>query len=218
MYSPANAKAMAEQMAKADPRIVRSGSLWKAVASGDGHYLRTVMGYPLPAKWFGKRKPPRATLLYRASRDGWRVQNFHSCCDNKGPTLTVVQTGNGCVFGGMVDKSWNSSGRNTTSSNAWLFSIRSMTGSPPTKMPIRESQKMYATFRAGNYSATFGGGHDLFISDNANVCTSSYSNLGHTYTIPHGQGTTGSAQAQQFLAGSYNFTPTEIEVFAVLDT
>ena len=206
---------MAHRVSRIDPCLLRSGSLWKAVASGDGHYLKTVMGFKLPCVWFGRRSPPRATLLYRASRDGWRVQNFHFFCDGKGPTLTVVRTGNGCVFGGYTDIAWNSSGRNTTSSNAFLFSIRSVSGTPPVKMPIKPSQKMYATFRAGNYSATFGGGHDLFLADNANMCSSSYSNLGHTYMIPPDQGTTGSEKAQQFLAGSYNFTPTEIEVYAI---
>ena len=44
-------------------------------------------------------------LLYRASRDGWAASNFHSCCDNKGPTVTVVKSGN-CIFGGYTDQHW----------------------------------------------------------------------------------------------------------------
>ena len=46
-------------------------------------------------------------LLYRASRDGWAGSNFHSCCDSKGPTVTVVKTGN-YIFGGYTDQSWDS--------------------------------------------------------------------------------------------------------------
>ena len=41
-----------------------------------------------------KDKRPLTTgfpvLLYRASRDGWTGANFHSRCDNKGPTVIVV--------------------------------------------------------------------------------------------------------------------------------
>lgn len=213
-YGGKEAEAMAQNLIKTDPALVRSGSLWKAVASGDGHYLRNVMGHVLPGEWFEKG-PPRASLLYRASRDGWRVSTFHSMCDGKGPTLTAIKTANGCVFGGYTDVTWDSQGRNTTSSNAWLFSIKSIAGTPPTKMPIKRSARSYATFRAGNYGPTFGGGHDLYVSDNANMCQSSYSNLGHTYTIPPGHGTTGSVKAQTFLAGTYNFTPIELEVYAV---
>ena len=45
-------------------------------------------------------------LLYRASRNGWAASNFHSCCDNKGPTVTVVKSGN-CIFGGYTEKNWD---------------------------------------------------------------------------------------------------------------
>ena len=45
-------------------------------------------------------------LLYRASRDGWTVSNFHSCCDSKGPTVTVVKSGN-YIFGGYTDQTWD---------------------------------------------------------------------------------------------------------------
>ena len=139
-YGRKDANAMAEQIAKTNNTIVRSNTLWKAVASGDGHYLRSIMGHSLPMEWFD-RPPPRATLLYRASRDGWRVQNFHSKCDGKGATLTAIKTANGCVFGGFSDVTWDSQGRNTTSSKAWLFSIKSLAGTPPQKMPIKPSAR-----------------------------------------------------------------------------
>ena len=46
-------------------------------------------------------------LLYRASRNGWAASNFHSCCDNKGPTVTLVKSGN-YIFGGYTAQSWQS--------------------------------------------------------------------------------------------------------------
>ena len=42
-------------------------------------------------------------LLYRASRDGWT--SFHRCCDLKGPTVTVIRSGN-CIFGGYTEQQW----------------------------------------------------------------------------------------------------------------
>ena len=45
-------------------------------------------------------------LLYRASRNGWGASNFHSCCDNKGPTVTVVKSGN-YIFGGYTEQHWD---------------------------------------------------------------------------------------------------------------
>ena len=46
-------------------------------------------------------------LLFRASRDGFASSVFHSKCDNKGPTITVVKSG-GNIFGGFTENSWTS--------------------------------------------------------------------------------------------------------------
>ena len=44
-------------------------------------------------------------LLYRASRDDWSSVNFHSCCDYKGPTVTVIKSDDN-IFGGFTEQSW----------------------------------------------------------------------------------------------------------------
>ena len=44
-------------------------------------------------------------LLYRASLDGWTASDFHSCCDNKGSTLTVIKSEN-YIFGGYTEQEW----------------------------------------------------------------------------------------------------------------
>ena len=48
-------------------------------------------------------------LLYRASRDGWQCQDFHSSCDNMGATVTGIKCTGGFVFGGHADAPWHSS-------------------------------------------------------------------------------------------------------------
>ena len=44
-------------------------------------------------------------LIYRASRDGWAAANFHSRCDYKSPTVTVIMSGKS-IFGGYTDQQW----------------------------------------------------------------------------------------------------------------
>ena len=44
-------------------------------------------------------------LLFRASRDGFTSSAFHSTCDNKGPTITVVKSG-ASIFGGFTENAW----------------------------------------------------------------------------------------------------------------
>ncbi len=51
-------------------------------------------------------------LLFRASRDGFAATAFHSECDGKGPTVTVVQSGNN-IFGGFTEVSWTAPGEFT---------------------------------------------------------------------------------------------------------
>ena len=47
------------------------------------------------------------TLIFRANSNGKTAADFHRCCDNKGPTLIVIQSG-GNIFGGYTSKSWAS--------------------------------------------------------------------------------------------------------------
>ena len=61
----------------------------------------------------------------------------------------------------------------------------------------------------------FGGGCDLRIYNDCNINTASYSNLGASYETPNGY-TYESTEAQNYLAGSCNFTVSEIEVFKLI--
>ena len=42
---------------------------------------------------------------WHASVDGWAASTFHSQCDNKGPTVTIVKVGS-YIFGGYTSLSW----------------------------------------------------------------------------------------------------------------
>ncbi len=46
-----------------------------------------------------------AKLCWRATRDGWLASTFHSNCDYKKPTVTIVKVGQ-YVFGGYANESW----------------------------------------------------------------------------------------------------------------
>ena len=49
------------------------------------------------------------SICWRATKDGWDVSVFHSNCDGKKPTLTIVQVVKNnkmYVFGGYATESW----------------------------------------------------------------------------------------------------------------
>jgi len=47
-------------------------------------------------------------LLYRAGLHGWTANKFHELCDDQGPTITVMKSEAGKVFGGFTNTSWES--------------------------------------------------------------------------------------------------------------
>ena len=48
---------------------------------------------------------PQWVLCYRASTNGWAARTFHSRCDRKRDTVTIIKKGQ-YVFGGYTDIPW----------------------------------------------------------------------------------------------------------------
>ena len=46
-------------------------------------------------------------LIYRASEHGYSAESFHEYCDDKGPTLIVIKSSGGWIFGGYTTQSWS---------------------------------------------------------------------------------------------------------------
>ena len=95
--------------------------------------------------------------------------------------------------------------------NSFLFSLRNKDNLEPFKSPVYKNREK-AIYQNPNYGPTFGGGHDVYIVNNAGSSLSSYSNFGYTYKPPNGY-VYGNAKTKALLAGAYNFQPTEIEVY-----
>ncbi len=66
----------------------------------------------------------KLNLLWRGTRDGFEASKFHSLCDDKANTLTVVKTTTGCIFGGYTSVPWSSVGGYKPDSKAFLFSLK----------------------------------------------------------------------------------------------
>ena len=95
------------------------------------------------------------------------------------------------------------------SNNAFLFSLKN-SDNQHYKMPVNYPNN--AIYCSPTYGPTFGGGHNLYISDNCHVNTKSYSNLGYYYKAPTGY-IYGTDQARSLLAGTIKFKVDEYEVF-----
>ena len=119
-------------------------------------------------------------------------------------------------FGGKKDYSWFNmrfvillvSCGSRSSSKAFIFSLYNVNGDSPVKLKVKPGYT--ATYTCSGYGPTFGGGHDIYIADNAASNQQSYTNCGYHYYHPQGY-------SCSFYAGSsshsYTFTPSDIEVF-----
>ena len=153
-----------------------------------------------------------ATLLYRATRDGFSASAFHLKCDGKPNTLTIIKNNFNYVFGGYTSAKWLSDRSYCADSTAFIFSLRRNGISNSTKFAITDPN--FAILGFSKYGPTFGN-HDLFMSDGSDMKTGSFANLGCSFELPPGY-TIQNEQTKSFLAGNYNnWLTTEIEVYQI---
>ncbi len=67
--------------------------------------------------------PVKAYLKYKASYDGDNAYTFHRLCDGISPTLTVIKTTNGKMFGGYTEAKWVSTFSYVEDDKAFLFKM-----------------------------------------------------------------------------------------------
>jgi len=115
--------------------------------------------------------------IYVASKDGDRAQDFHEKCDGQGPTVVIIKTTTGKIFGGYTDVSWSTGGGYSTSSTSFLFRLRPAIG----WYALKSYYRNHAVYNIASYGPTFGSGHDIFVSHNAFDNTKSHVN-GRSYT------------------------------------
>ena len=98
-----------------------------------------------------------------------------------------------------------------SSVNAFLFSLKNKDNLKPFKAAVYRDSYV-AFYHKSAYGPTFGSGHDIRISNNANSNTGSYINFGFTYQPPPGYAV-GTTKTKALFAGTNYFTPSEVEVF-----
>ena len=62
-------------------------------------------------------------LLFRKSRDGSKTTDFHDKCDNKGITITFIETTKGYIFGGYTELQWDCSSSSKKDNSTFIFSL-----------------------------------------------------------------------------------------------
>ena len=74
-----------------------------SILQNNDNYLGTLSNWLKPVV---QSKSSCWTSCWHASVDGWAASTFHSRCDNKGPTVTIMKVGQ-YIFGGYASISWS---------------------------------------------------------------------------------------------------------------
>ena len=82
--------------------------------------------------WINPIKSLNFELIYTASINGDDDKNFHKNCDGKGPTVTIVKSKNGYIFGGYLTVPFSYDRQSHYDDKAFLFSLTNMK-----KFPIK---------------------------------------------------------------------------------
>ncbi|KAL9178310.1 hypothetical protein ACHAXT_001738 [Thalassiosira profunda] len=147
----------------------------------------------------------KLSLLFRSSRDVASTSSFHSKCDNKGCTLTVIETTDGFVFGGYSNTAWTPASGNYSYKKANKAFLFVLSGSGTTrKLKLKNPNDGHAIYQRSSYGPVFGGGHDMQVNMNGSSWSVNLS-LGHSYeSDPSGQ-----------FGDGYSYAIKEMEVFQV---
>ncbi|CAF0858914.1 unnamed protein product [Rotaria sp. Silwood1] len=156
-------------------------------------------------EFYGKTNQ-RWKLIYKASHDGFDANAFHFCCNNKGPTMTIIQSSNNYLFGGYTSIPWTSNDSYADDSTTFLFTLINPHNIPPTKYFIRPDHTECAIRHHKNYGPTFGAGHDIYLANSSNSNNSSYTNFPTSYFDTTGM-------SDMTFTGTYNFSASDIEVY-----
>jgi len=185
--------------------IETNDQLESEIVSGDGDVdgLESLMSWLEPV--MGDKQ---INLLYRGSRDGFEATSFRAHCNMKGPTLSIIESTSGDIFGGYTSNNWVGTSSNyVDDKKSWIFTLKNSHGIIPTKYSCNYPQ--YGIYDNATYGPCFGGGFDICIYDKANCVNNNYTNFPHSYTDSTGIG--------KGTLTTYNFTVKDYEVFNFVD-
>ena len=163
-------------------------------------FLKTIMG----------NKAFVTYMLFKGSRDGWYASDFHTKCDGKGPTITLLKMVDGACIGGFTSAQWSSPseeyGVYVEDKSAVLFNLTTRT-----RFPVKNHS--YAINCDKNYGPVFGQA-ELGTKEPFNGTDKCYSLTNYPgYEIP--VDSKGMNSLVNNKAGFAKFTISELEVWEI---
>eukprot|EP01083_Nonionella_stella_P141336 435246_1 len=181
------------------------------VSQKSQHYIDSCMDLTdeeqkLLRKWIHEGDRRTFDLLYRASEHDFSAATFHEKCDNRGSTLTLVQSEQGYIYGGYTDVCWQSSGgwKYDTNRRTCVFLLRSQKADQPRSWKLKDEYKQYEVYRVSDRGPRF---RNIIILDKCNKTNQSDAFVSSSYNS--------APDDANILAGSQQHQINQYEVFLV---
>ena len=155
-------------------------------------------------------------LIYRGSRDGFQSKNFHEKCDNKGETLTIIQSNDNYIFGGYTEINWESAENNLRKKgigNEFIFTLKNPHSIKPSKYNIKKKYLNSSIICDSNLGPIFSG-NDIRIEDNCNLNENKFTFYDSKNDESCFSDNTG--KKRLLFTGKNSFLVKEIEVFNII--
>ncbi|KAJ5080530.1 pep-cterm sorting domain-containing protein [Anaeramoeba ignava] len=189
--------------------IFQSRIRFKSEIIQDFKYIEKLKEWINDNEFFSKMKKG-----YSAKRDGFDCKNWHEKCDDKGKTLIVIKTKDNFIFGGFTQVGFLSGKtRYLSDPDAFIFSLRNPTNSPPHQFRVQKEKEQYAIFFHSGFGPRFGRYDDIWLDP---ILETGGTYFGNSYELPEGI-EHGTDQANKYFANSYDeWKVEEVETFFLI--
>ena len=156
-------------------------------------------------KWICPNNERRVKLLYKATPEENTRDDFHRKCDNKGATVTIIETTKGRRFGGYTSLSWDSSSGWKDDKEAFLFSL--------------DNDKKYDVIQDSEYKVWSNTGYGQWFGNNGNIGLAYEKNyfIGNDTHRENFGNKCYSITVQNELSGGKTFNISKMEVYQVIN-
>lgn len=154
------------------------------------------------------KKNERLNLIFQATKNGFKANDFHRICDGKSKTFIIAKSNYGNVYGGYASVPWQSvnKGEYIQDPHAFLYSLTYHTKHKQVK------NNEFSIFVSKQYGPVFGIGFDLCIKDDCHKKGDNFCRLGNSF---QGLSSDSVEDDYNYLGGNEYFAVEEYEVFQI---
>ncbi len=151
-------------------------------------------------------------LVYRATKDGFTIDAFHSKCDDKQNLISIIRNNLNYVFGGYTSVAWKKTSEWITDPKAFIFRLRRNGETQKDKFLVESNEASAFNGTSSDYVYY---GNDIVLCNLSNQNFGSFCLFGASYKLPPGF-MYNTDKSKSFLAGNFNkWLTTEIEVYEI---